>query len=53
MPHRPLRARIHLEAIRHNYRLAKSAAPQAKALAVIKANAYGHGAVAVARALAP
>lgn len=53
MPHRPLRARIHLAAIRHNYRLAKQSAPGAKALAVIKANAYGHGAVAVARALAP
>ncbi len=52
MPHRPLRARIHLEAIRHNYRLAKQIAPAARALAVIKANAYGHGAVAVARALA-
>ncbi|MGQ9658581.1 MAG: alanine racemase [Thermochromatium sp.] len=49
---RPLRARIHLDAIRHNYRRAKSLAPRARALAVVKANAYGHGAVAVARALA-
>ncbi|MBK1719795.1 alanine racemase [Thiocystis violacea] len=49
---RPLRARIHLEAIRQNYRLAKELAPSARALAVIKANAYGHGAVAVARTLA-
>lgn len=49
---RPLRARIRLDAIRHNYRYAKRLAPTARALAVIKANAYGHGAVAVARALA-
>lgn len=49
---RPLRARIHLDAIRHNYRRAKSLAPRSRALAVVKANAYGHGAIAVARALA-
>ena len=49
---RPLQAQIDLAAIRHNYRLAKDCAPGARALAVIKANAYGHGAVAVARALA-
>ncbi|MBK1721055.1 alanine racemase [Thiocystis violacea] len=50
---RPLRARIHLDAILHNYRLAKGAASKARALAVIKANAYGHGAVQVGRMLAP
>ncbi|NEX19540.1 alanine racemase [Thiorhodococcus mannitoliphagus] len=50
---RPLRARIHLDAILHNYRLAKACAPSARALAVVKANAYGHGAVRVAQALAP
>ena len=49
---RPLRARIHLDAIRHNYRRAKSPAPRSRALAVVKANAYGHGAIAVARTLA-
>lgn len=49
---RPLRARIHLDAICHNYRYAKQLAPHSKALAVVKANAYGHGAVAVALALA-
>jgi alanine racemase len=49
---RPLRARIHLGAILHNYRYAKGLTPGSRALAVIKANAYGHGAVAVARALA-
>ncbi|MBK1695208.1 alanine racemase [Chromatium weissei] len=49
---RPLRARIHLDAIRHNYDYAKQLAPHSKALAVVKANAYGHGAIAVAQALA-
>lgn len=49
---RPLRARIRLDAVRHNYRYAKRLAPAARALAVIKANGYGHGAVALARALA-
>ncbi|NKN33934.1 alanine racemase [Marichromatium bheemlicum] len=50
---RPARARIDLAAIRHNYLHAKSCAPSARAWAVVKADAYGHGAVAVARALAP
>ena len=42
---------IDLDAIAHNYRLAKSLAPGQQALAVIKADAYGHGAVAVAKKL--
>jgi len=45
-------ATINLDAIRHNYRLAKAAAPNQRALAIIKADAYGHGAVRVAQALA-
>lgn len=49
---RKVRADIHLQAIVDNYRLARAQAPQARALAVVKANAYGHGAVPVARALA-
>ena len=49
---RPAVAVIDLNAIRHNYRLAKSLAPHSKALAIIKANAYGHGAIKVAQALA-
>lgn len=48
---RAARASIDLDAIRHNYRLAKSQAPAARAAAIIKANAYGHGAVQVANAL--
>ncbi|MBS0346000.1 MAG: alanine racemase [Proteobacteria bacterium] len=40
---RPIRASINLEALRHNYQLAKNRSGNAKAFAVIKANAYGHG----------
>ncbi len=48
---RPAVARIDLSALRHNYRLARSL-HGGRALAVVKANAYGHGAVACATALA-
>jgi alanine racemase len=48
---RPARALIDLQALRHNYQLARELAPGAKALAVIKADAYGHGAVRCAQAL--
>lgn len=44
-------ATINLAAFRENYRLAKSVAPQQKAVAIIKADAYGHGAVKLALAL--
>lgn len=47
---RPARALIDLEALRHNYRLARRLGG-GRALAVVKADAYGHGAVACARAL--
>ena len=47
---RPARALIDLEALRHNYRLARELS-SARALAVIKADAYGHGAVRCAQAL--
>ncbi len=48
---RPAQAVIDLSALRHNYRLARSLG-SGKALAVVKANAYGHGAVRCAQALA-
>jgi len=48
---RQTRALIDLDAIRANYALACRLAPESKAIAVIKADAYGHGAVDVARAL--
>lgn len=42
---------IKLSAIKQNYLHAKSLASPAKAIATIKANAYGHGAIEVANAL--
>ncbi|MGM0984630.1 MAG: alanine racemase [Pseudomonadota bacterium] len=48
---RPLIADIDLDALRHNYCLARDQAPHSRAVAVIKADAYGHGALACARAL--
>ena len=42
---------IDLDAIRHNARLARARQPDSRLWAVVKADAYGHGAVAVARAL--
>ncbi|CDF86949.1 Alanine racemase, catabolic [Pseudomonas knackmussii B13] len=47
---RPARALIDLKALRHNYRLAREVSG-ARALAVVKADAYGHGAVRCAQAL--
>lgn len=40
---RPILATIHPEALRHNLARMRAAAPDAKAWAVVKANAYGHG----------
>jgi len=47
---RPARARIDLAALVHNYQLARTLGG-GRVLAVVKADAYGHGAVACARAL--
>jgi alanine racemase len=49
---RPSFATIDLDALRHNYRHAR-ALGGGRALAVVKADAYGHGAAACARALEP
>lgn len=48
---RPLAAHIDLDALRQNYQLACRCAPQSRSVAVIKADAYGHGALACAQAL--
>lgn len=48
---RPIRAKVDLDALLHNYRLAQKHAPQSKIMAVLKANAYGHGLTRVAQAL--
>ena len=48
---RVTRASINLTALRHNLSIAQQAAPHSKHMAVIKANAYGHGMLPVAKAL--
>ena len=51
-PHRPTKALIHLGAIRQNIQQMGAHIPQGTLKwAVVKANAYGHGAVAVATAI--
>ena len=49
--HRKTVAVVDLDAIRENYSLACKLAPDSKNIAVIKANAYGHGMLRVAEAL--
>ncbi|HEX4448280.1 MAG TPA: alanine racemase [Polyangiaceae bacterium] len=48
---RPTRAEVNLEALRHNVRVVRRHAGAAHVWAVLKADAYGHGAPAVARTL--
>jgi len=48
---RPARAWIDLDALRSNLAVARASARGARVLAVVKADAYGHGAVAVSRAI--
>ena len=50
---RPNQARLSLKALRHNMEVVRQLAPRSKVMAVVKANAYGHGALAVAQTLAP
>ena len=48
---RPISATIDLGALRHNLAVAQRCAPAAHVIAVVKANAYGHGLERAARAL--
>ncbi|MCB1949447.1 alanine racemase [Nitrosomonas sp.] len=48
---RPIKAYIDLSALTHNLSIARQYAPKAKIMAVIKANAYGHGLLHTANAL--
>jgi len=48
---RPAKALIDLDALRHNVALANKLAPQSRNMAIVKANAYGHGVLPVARAI--
>ena len=49
---RPAVAEINLDNVKANFQLAASMAPNGKTIAVVKADAYGHGAVEVAECLA-
>jgi alanine racemase len=49
---RPIQALIHPQALAHNLARAKAAAPGADVMAVVKANAYGHGIERVIEGLA-
>ncbi|HVG38075.1 MAG TPA: alanine racemase, partial [Pyrinomonadaceae bacterium] len=50
--HRPTRAEIDLDALAANYRTVRGAVgQQVRIMSVVKANAYGHGAIACARRL--
>lgn len=46
------RAIIDLDALRHNFALVRSLCPECRIVALVKADAYGHGLLPVARALA-
>jgi alanine racemase len=48
---RPIRATVRLSALRNNLAVARARAPAARLMAVVKANAYGHGLLRSARAL--
>lgn len=48
---RPARVRVSLSNLVHNCRQARAQAPHSSLMAVIKADAYGHGALACAQAL--
>jgi len=48
---RPTRAEINLGHLRHNLKMVKRAAGRSRVFGVLKADAYGHGAPAVARTL--
>ncbi|MBI3574877.1 MAG: alanine racemase, partial [Gammaproteobacteria bacterium] len=40
---RPARSRLNAQALLHNLQQVRRHAPRARVLAVVKANAYGHG----------
>lgn len=48
---RPIRARLDWSALRHNHRIVRSHSGNARVWSVVKADAYGHGLLAAARAL--
>lgn len=49
---RPTQALINITALRHNYSIAQQLSGEGRFITIVKANAYGHGAVLIAEALA-
>ncbi|NDP47302.1 MAG: alanine racemase, partial [Sulfuriferula multivorans] len=49
---RPIQARISIDAMAHNFRVARSHSGAARVFVVVKANAYGHGLSRARRAFA-
>ena len=47
-----IRAVVETAALRHNLAVVRRQAPHSRVLAVVKTNAYGHGSVVAAKALA-
>lgn len=47
----PITAKINFNAIAHNFEMVRRAAPASRVMAAVKANAYGHGLISVARSL--
>ncbi len=48
---RPAKVHIHLSALKHNLNIIRERAPNSKVMAIIKADAYGHGIARVAKKL--
>lgn len=48
---RPFKVALDLAALRHNVKRIRDIAPQSKILAMVKANAYGHGLTSIAKTL--
>lgn len=48
---RPISAQINLTALKHNLSIVRQYAKHSRIMAVIKANAYGHGLIRVAKTL--
>lgn len=48
---RPARACIDLRALQYNFQTVQKVAPQSRIIAIIKANAYGHGLLRIAQSL--
>ena len=48
---RPAEVTIDLDAVTHNLAIVRKLAPHSKIMAVVKADAYGHGVLRIAQAL--